>query len=449
MESIAFIPTPKRDGSDVTRRPDAVTFTDVVGFSKLLELGDVKTLRKWDALRRDSIALKIAEHRGLVHRIEGGKLYVQFQRVVDADANRLPTQHARPHEGGLQMQLVDFARERHISRGNQSRQVIYRRNSTWLCTLALVLSVFIFAHRAFAQSYPSKPVRFIVSSGTGGSDDFHARVMAQKFTEVFGQQFVVDNRAGAGGLIGQTAVATAPSDGYTILLTGRSITAARFLNANMNFEPQRALAPVAMLVTYSFVLVINPTVKANTVSEYIALARTQPGKITVGESGGGHMPYVAVTIFRAMTKLILAPIAYKETNQILVDLIAGRLDSYFSPIQPILSHIAAGRLRALGVTGEKRSSVLPDVPTIAAAGVPGYEAGSWLYIAAPAGTPRAVIEKLNSAVARIIAMPDVRESLMKAGSNPATSTPEELTKRIADATEQFGRIAKELGIKPQ
>ena len=136
-------------------------------------------------------------------------------------------------------------------------------------------------------------------------------------------------------------------------------------------------------------------------------------------------------------------------SQLVVDLIAGRLDSFFSPSQPVLQHIGAGRLRALGVTGANRSPVLPDVPTIAESGVPGYEAGSWLFIAAPAGTPRPVIEKLNLTVGRIIAMPDVRESLLKAGSEPATDTPEGVAKRIAAATEQFGRIAKELGIKPQ
>ncbi len=324
-----------------------------------------------------------------------------------------------------------------------------RRNSSWLCTFVLVSSASIFAHIAVAQPYPSKPVRFVIPSGTGSSDDYHARVIGPKLTQAFGQQFVVDNRPGAGGLIGQTVVVNAPPDGYTILLTGRSLTAARFINANVNFDPQRALAPVALIVTYSFVLVVNPAVKANNVAEYIALARAQPGKLTVGELGGGLMPTIASMIFRATTKVNMTPVAYKENNPLIVDLIAGRLDSYFAPVVVVQSQIAAGRLRALGVTGEMRSPVLPDVPTIAEAGVPGYEAGSWLYIAAPAGTPRAVIDKLNSAVARIIAMPDVRESLMKAGSNPATSTPEELAKRIADATEQFGRIARELGIKPQ
>src|SRR5262249_24528116 len=237
-------------------------------------------------------------------------------------------------------------------------------------------------------------------------------------------------------------------DGHTISLAGRSITAARFINANMNFDPQQALAPTALILTYSFVLVVNPSVKANSVNEYISLARAQPGKLTDVETGGG-MPTVASMIFRAMAKVALTPVAYKEANQLYVDLIAGRLDSHFAPIAPVSQHIAPGRLRALGVTGAKRSPVLPDVPTIAEAGVPGYEAASWLFLAAPASTPRPVLEKLNSAMARIIAMPDVRESLLKAGSEPATSTIEELKNRIADATEQFGRVTKELGIKPQ
>jgi tripartite-type tricarboxylate transporter receptor subunit TctC len=325
----------------------------------------------------------------------------------------------------------------------------HRLLGSWFCNFLLVVDIFSFAHVAAAQTYPSKPVRFISPGGTGSSDDFHARVMAQKLSDLLGQQFIVENRPGAGGLIGQTVVVNAPPDGYTILLTGRSITAARFLNANMNFDPQQALAPAALLVTYSFVLVVNPTVKANSVSEFIALARKQPGKITIGDVGAGLMPAVAAAIFRGMTKVDLSPIFYKEVSQLFPDLIAGRIDSYFPGIQPAYPHIAAGRLRALGVTGAKRSLVIPEVPTIAEAGVSGYEAGSWLFIAVPAGTPRAVIERLNSAVSRIIAMPDVRESLMKAGSEPATSTPEELEKRIANATEQFGRIAKELGIKPQ
>lgn len=302
---------------------------------------------------------------------------------------------------------------------------------------------------AAAQAYPTKPVRFVVAASPGGSDTFHARLLAERYSELLGQQFVVDNRPGAGGLIGQSIVVNAPPDGHTILLTGRSITAAPFLNANMKFDPQRALAPAALFANYSLVLMVNPKVAATSVSEYVALARARPRGINHAETTGGLMPYVASTIFRAMTKVELTTVAYKDFSQIIVDLTAGRVDSYFSAIAAGLPHITAGRLRALGVTGVKRAQVLPDVPTIAESGVPGYEAASWLFIATPAGTPRTVIERLNSTTARILAIPDVREKLIKAGSEPATSTPEELAKRIVDATEQFARITKELGIKPQ
>jgi tripartite-type tricarboxylate transporter receptor subunit TctC len=315
-------------------------------------------------------------------------------------------------------------------------------------SIAIMIGVGFSTGSAAEQSYPTKPVRFIASS-SGGSDDFHARLMAHKFTEIFGQQFIVDNRAGAGGLIGQMAVVNATPDGYTILLTGRSLSAARFLNANMTFDPLRSLVPVAQLVTYQFALVVHPSVKAKTVSELIALAQARPGKISYAAAQGGLMPYVAATLFRGMTKVDMLHVPYKDNAQIYNDLLSGEVDSYFAPLAPVLAYISNGKLRVLGVTGGARSSVLPDVPTIAEAAVPGYEAASWLFIAAPARTPRDVIDMLNAATARILAMPDIRDRLLAVGSEPAPSSPDEIAKRFANATEQFGRIAKELGIKPQ
>lgn len=299
-----------------------------------------------------------------------------------------------------------------------------------------------------AQPYPNKPVRFILPSGPGGSDDFHGRLFGQRLTEVLGQQFVVDNRPGAGGLIGQAAVANAAPDGYTLLLTGRSITAVGFLNANVTFDPRRAFAPAAQLVTYQFVLVVHPSVKARTVSEYIELARAQPGRISYAAPAGGLMPYIAAAIFRGMTKVDLLHIAYKTAGQTYNDLLSGQVDSYFAATSPALPHIASGKLRALGVTGERRNRVLPDVPTIAEAAVPGYESASWLFIATPAGTPRSVIDTLNMAVGKILAIPDVRDRLIKVGSEPTPATPEELTKRVTAAIDQFGQIARQLAIKP-
>ena len=309
----------------------------------------------------------------------------------------------------------------------------------------------IFLHGpAFAQNWPTKPVRFVVPNAAGGSDDFHARALAPKLAEMFGQQFVVDNRPGAGGLIGLTAVVNAPNDGYTIMLAGQGLALRRFFVANMPFDPMRVVAHTALFATFATVLVVHPSVKANSVTDFIALARAQPGKMTVGELGGANLTTISPIIFRAMTKVNLMPIPYKEFSPLQVDLIAGRLDSYFGTFAVYVPHIETGRVRALGVTGAKRSTLLPDVPTMAEAGVPNFEATGWLYIAAPAGIPQAVLESLNSAVAKIIAMPDVRESLIrKGGSEPTTDTREGLAKRMVAAVEKFARVTKELGIKPQ
>jgi tripartite-type tricarboxylate transporter receptor subunit TctC len=273
--------------------------------------------------------------------------------------------------------------------------------------------------------------------------------MAQNFTELFGLQFSVDNRPGAGGLIAQTAVVNAAPDGYTILLSGRSLTAAPFLNANVTFDPVRSFAPVAQIVTLNYVLVVFPGVKAHTVSDFIALARARPGVTSYAAAQGGLMPYVAATIFRGMTKTDMLFVPYKSIGPILNDLLSGQVDAFFSPIGPVLSHVRNGRLRALGVTSAARSSAFPDVPSIAEAAVPGYEVVSWNFIAAPARTPRTLIGILNSATARILARTDVREKLLAFGSEPAPASPEEITRRLTEATEQFRRIVKELGIKPQ
>jgi tripartite-type tricarboxylate transporter receptor subunit TctC len=233
-----------------------------------------------------------------------------------------------------------------------------------------------------------------------------------------------------------------------MLLTGRSITAVRFLNAHVSFDPQRAFVPAAQLVTYQFVLVVHPSVKAVNVGEFVALARAHPGKVSYAAPAGGLMPFIAAAIFRGMTKVELLHIPYKTAGQTYTDLLSGQVDSYFAPMQPALPHIGSGKLRALGVTGATRSPVLTDVPTIAEAAVPGFEAASWLFIALPAGAPRAVIDTLNSTTNKILAMPDVRERLLKAGSEPAPATPEEVAKRVSSAIEQFARIAKQLGMKP-
>lgn len=308
--------------------------------------------------------------------------------------------------------------------------------------VALALSI----ASAAAASYPVRPVRFIVAGSPGGSDDVHARIIGPKLTEVLGQQFVVDPRPGANGRIAQTALINAAPDGYTILLAGRSLTTAPSLNVHA-FDPVRAFAPVAQIATYQLVLLVRPTLPTKTVSEFIDLARTRPEKITYADPG--LMPQTAAMIFRAIGKIEMEPVGYKTVTPIYLDLMNEQVDSYFAPVTSALPHIKTGKLRPLGVTGKGRSAKLPNVPTIAEAALPTYEATSWYFITAPAGTPHAVIETLNNATSRVLAMQDVRERLLALGSEAAPSSPAELAKRIVDATVQFGRFAKELGIKAQ
>jgi len=312
-----------------------------------------------------------------------------------------------------------------------------------------VLAASCAAQAALAQAYPTKPVRFIIANSPGGSDDFHGRLMAAKFTEMFGQQFVVDNRAGGGGVVGQVTVVNAAPDGYTILLAGRSITAAKYLNAGLPYDPFKALTPVGIFANNQQVLVVHPTLKANNVQEFIALAKSQPGKISFGSGGGGGLTYIAPLIFMHMTRTELLYVPYKNVTQAYADNVSGQVHCSFMSIAPAITQVNAGRLRALGVSGAARSPALPNVPTIAEAGVPGYEAGSWLSILAPAGTPRTVIGTLNKAMEKIIAEPEIRERLIKAGSEPVTSSPEAFAQRMLAASEEFGRVAKALGIKPQ
>lgn len=318
--------------------------------------------------------------------------------------------------------------------------------TSWCAGLAIAMSLH---DVVVAQTWPIRPVRFIVPSAAGGSDDYHVRTLTPKLTDLFGHPFVVDNRPGAGGLIGQTAALNAPKDGHTLVLAGQSYALRRFLVANMPFDPMRAFEHTALFTTGSMVLVVNPSVKANSVTEFIALARAQPGRITVGELGGAGMVTISSIIFRAMAKVNLIPVPYKDVNPVQVDLIAGRLDAFFGSVSVMSPHIAAGRLRGLGVTGVRRSTALPELPTIAETGLPNFEVTQSLHIAAPAGTPQAVLESLNSAVAKIVVMPDVRESFAKVGTEPTTDTRAGLSKRLAFAVERFDRVTKELGIKPQ
>jgi len=299
---------------------------------------------------------------------------------------------------------------------------------------------------AAAQTYPTKPVRLIVPVGPGGGDDFVARQVAAKMSEILGQQFIVENRPGAGGMIGQSHVAKSAPDGYTLLLAGGSMAGAKYVNANMGYDLARDFTPVSVVETSPFVLVVNPALPVRDLKEFVALGRSRPGKLTFGTLGAGQIPYWSVMLFNGMAGVEAVEVQYKSPPDATVDIIAGRLDYSFVPVVNAVGN--REKLRALGVTTSMRAEMLPDVPTIAEAGLAGYEMPAWRSIMGPAGMSADIVRTLNQAIVKAIAAPDLRERFAKAGSVPISSTPEELRKRYADWTVIFGKIAKDSGIQP-
>jgi tripartite-type tricarboxylate transporter receptor subunit TctC len=295
--------------------------------------------------------------------------------------------------------------------------------------------------------YPNKPVRLIVASTAGGGDDFVARLIASKLSDALGQQFVVENRPGAGGNIGQTAVAKSAPDGYTLLLAGISMAGARFVNANVGYDLFNDFSPISWIEISPFALAINPALPARDLKEFIALARARPGKLGFATIGAGQIPYWGVMLFNSMAGINALEVPYKGPSEAIVDLIAGRVDYTVTPAPVALTN--KDKLRVLAVTSTVRSEAMPEVPTMAEAGLPGYDMAAMRGIMGPAGMRRDVVETLNRAMVQILATADMKERLSKAGSIAISSTPEEMTRRYQDRMAIFGKIAKDAGLKPQ
>ncbi len=298
-----------------------------------------------------------------------------------------------------------------------------------------------------AQPYPSKPVKIVVATGAGTVDDLPARIVAEKLSGILGQQFFVENRPGAGGSIGQTFVMKSPPDGYTLLLAGGSMAGARYANANVTYDLLKDFTPISLLLTSEFALVVNPALPVRDVKEMIAYAKANPGKVTYGTIGAGQMPYWNVMLFNSLTGVRVVEVPYKATPEVLTDIIAGRVDYYITGLASSLP--LKDRLRILAVTTANRSQTMPEVPTMAEAALPGYDMPSWASIMGPAGMQRDHVAILNKAIGQALAMPDVRDRFQKAAITPAPSTPEELRKRYEHWMAIFGKIAKDVGLKPQ
>jgi tripartite-type tricarboxylate transporter receptor subunit TctC len=313
--------------------------------------------------------------------------------------------------------------------------------------VALALAAALPAAHAQTGKWPEKAVRIVAASAPGGGDDFVGRLIAPKLSEVLGQQFIVENRPGAGGSIGQSSVAKSSPDGYTWLLAGGSMAGARYVNAAVTYDVLHDFTPVSLLETSQFVMLVHPSVPVRSAKEFIALARSQPGKMTYATIGTGQIPYWSVLLFNTMAGIKAVDVPYKGVGAALVDLMAGRVDYFFTSMAAATANKA--KLRALAVTSATRSPALPDVPTMAEAALPGYDMPAWRSIMGPAGVRKDIVASLNAAIDRTLAMPDVREKLLNAGSTAVPSSPEELSMRYADWIERFGKIAKQAGIKPQ
>jgi tripartite-type tricarboxylate transporter receptor subunit TctC len=300
---------------------------------------------------------------------------------------------------------------------------------------------------AAPPNYPNKPVRFIAANSAGGGLDIVARSISPKLAAVFGYQVVVDNRAGAAGSLASEITAHAPPDGHTIMVGSLGGLAVNTnLYKGLNYHPLRDLAPIGWATSQSNVLVVNPSVSAKTMQELIALARAQPGKLTYGSSGAGNAGHLAAELFKSMTKTDMVHVPYKGGAPAMIDLIAGQVQLVFSSAPTAVPQVKAGKVRALAVTTIRRSSVLPDLPTIAESGLPGYEADNWYGFVTTAGTPRTIVDYLNVEISRALVSPDVKQLLFNQGLEVRTSTPAEFGAYMKSEFDKWAKVIKDAGI---
>lgn len=318
----------------------------------------------------------------------------------------------------------------------------------WLRAGAVCAALAI-AGNASAQSYPSKPIRLVVAQSTGGNADFVARMYAARLAERLGQQIVVDNRPGGAGIIGTETVARALPDGYTLLLgpTGFAINPA--LYPKLPFDPQRDFAPVSLLGVSYAVVVVNPQSTVRNIPDLVALAKSRPGKLHYASSGIAAATHLAGELFKFMAGVDIAHIPYKGAPPALTDLAGGRVDVMFASPPSAMPLVRAGRLRAIATTGSKRAAYLPEMPTVAESGLPGYENTIWQALLAPARTPVPVIQRLHKEIADIARLPEVRERLAADGSEAVGSTPQELERHLAAELGRYSKLIKAIGLKAE
>lgn len=315
--------------------------------------------------------------------------------------------------------------------------------------LLLVLAALLFvgmAPAAHAQPYPTKMIRIIVPYPAGGATDILARILAEKMTPMLGQTVIVENRPGASGNLGFGYVAKADPDGYTLLMGTANMTIAPAFSTNLPYDALKDFAPVATVVSSQNLLVVRPDLPVKDLKELIAYAKANPGKLNFGSSGIGT-PLLSIELMKSLAGLNIVHVPYKGDTPALQDLMAGQIDLYCSTITAEIPYVRAGKLRALGVTSKQRAASLPEIPTIAEAGIPTYELASWYGILAPAGTPKDIVNKLHGIIEKIVAMPDVTTKIIEGGSDPMVLTPDAFMERLRADVAKFGNLVKAANIK--
>jgi tripartite-type tricarboxylate transporter receptor subunit TctC len=311
------------------------------------------------------------------------------------------------------------------------------------CLLAALLAL-----PTFAQDYPTKPVKIIVPFAAGGPADIYARFLGQRLQEALGQPFVVEDRPGAGSVIGTDAVAKSAPDGYTLLLMSNTQTVNESLMQNKPYALMRDFVPVSPINYSDLVLVVNPSVPVANVAELLALAKSKPGKLNYASSGPGTPYHMAGELFKVMANVDIVHIPYKGSSQARTDILGGQVDMMFDAVTTMSEFARSGKVKALATTGKVRSSVLPNVPTLSEAGVAGYESVIWLGLMAPKGTPPEIVKRLNAEVVKIVSRPDVREEWAKQGAAAMTMNPDEFARYVNDDIVKWERIVKISGAKP-
>ena len=310
-----------------------------------------------------------------------------------------------------------------------------------------LLSLFVFQATAYAQAYPARSVKIIVPFGVGGSADVYARFLGAKLSDALGQSFVVENRPGGGAVVGSEAVAKSPPDGYTLLMMSNTHTVNETLIPKKSYVLMKDLAPITGVNYQDLMLAIGAGVPANNLREFIALAKAQPGKFNYASSGPGTPYHMAGELFKSMAGVDIVHVPHKGSDQARVALLGGQVEMMFDAISTMMAQAKAGKVKAIATTGKTRSSVTPEIPTVAEAGVPGYEATIWLGLMAPAGTPRPVLEKLNAEIVKLINSAEVKDGWAKQGAVPMGMSVDQFDKFLREDIAKWANLVKSTGMK--